>query len=168
MTTLSGALFLFATSGVAMASNDLTEFRAKLQQLRSATDIGLMIIPFPTSFRVRVDEVRLPSVSCVYEIASGRGPAFDQILDIIDNAVTEYDDGPKPDADLRIGIVFRLNGAILQEFYFDDFGGYNDVKGFSGNRRISASADLPNRLRALLTRPEVVLIKSGNNPCLHS
>ena len=115
MITLSGALFLFAISEVVMASNDLTDFRAKLQQLRSTTDIVLMIVPYPTMFRVRVDEGRLPNVSCVYKIASGRGPTFDQVLDIIGTAVIEYDDGPKPGADLRSGIVFRKHGGVMQD-----------------------------------------------------
>jgi hypothetical protein len=168
MATLSGALILFFLSGVAMANNDLTDLKEKLQQLRTATDIVLMIVPYPTLFRVKVDEVRLPSVSCVYEITSSRGPAFDHVLDIIGSAVTEYEDGPKPDADLRVGIVFRNDGKVVQEFYFDDWGGHHKVNGFSRGRRMLASADLPNRLRELLTRQEVILIKNGNNPCPHS
>jgi hypothetical protein len=168
-TKLSGALILFFLSGVAMANDDdLTKLKERLHELRTATDIVLMIVPYPTLFRVRVDEVRLPSVSCVYEITSGRGSAFDQVLNIISSAVMEYNDGPKPGADLRVGIVFREDGKVVQEFYFDDWGGHHKVNGFSRDRRILASANLPNRLRELLTRQEVVLIKNGNNPCPHS
>lgn len=166
--TLSGVLFLFNTSGVAMASNDLIGLKEKLQQLRTATDIVLMIVPFPTYFRVRVDEVRLPNVSCLYEVAAGAGPAFDRVVDIIGGTVLEYNDGPKPDADLRVGVVFKNGGKVLQEFYFDDPGGDYDVKGFSSGRGLLASGNLPNLLRELLTRQEVVLIKNGNNPCPHS
>jgi hypothetical protein len=144
MTTLSGALFLVASSEVVMASNDLADIKDKLSRLRTATDIVLMIVPYPMSFRVRVDEAALAEVSCVYKIMSGRS------------------------SDLRVGIIFKGNGKILQDFYFDDRGGHYEVNGFSGDRRISAAADLPARLRSLLTRQDVVLVKSGHKECPHS
>jgi hypothetical protein len=168
MTRLSGALFLFAISGVAMASNDLIGLKDKLRELQTATDIVLMIVPYPTSFRARIDEVQLSKVSCVYEINSSGGPTFVEVLDIIGSAVTEYDNSPKPGADLRVGIIIRGNSKVLQEFYFDDWGGHHEVQGLSGDRRISASADLPDRLRALLTRQDVVLIGDRHARCPHS
>jgi hypothetical protein len=151
-----------------MASNDLTDLKAKLQQLRKATKIVLMMVPYRTSFRARIDEVELPEVSCVYEITSGRGQSFNEVLDIIGNAVIKYEDGPKPDVDLRVGIVFKGESKILQEFYFDDSGGDHEVNGFSGGRRISASANLPNELRALLTRQDVILVRNRHSRCPHS
>jgi hypothetical protein len=166
--TLSGALFLFITSGVAMASNDLISLKEKLQQLRTATDIVLMIVPYPASFRVRVDEVQLPEVACVYEINSSKGRTFAAVLDIMDSAITEYDNGPKPGVDLRVGIIFKSDGKALQDFYFDDWGGDHKVQGFSGNRRISASADLPDRLRVLLTHRDVALVRDRHSRCPHS
>jgi hypothetical protein len=151
-----------------MASNDLIGLKEKLKQLRTATNIVLMIVPYPASFRGRVDEVQLPEVACVYEIASGRGPTFDQVLDIIGTAVIEYDDEPKPGADLRVGIVFKRDGQVMENFYFDDWGGYHKVNGFSHDHRMVASADLPSQLRGLLTRQDVILVRNNHFPCPHS
>jgi hypothetical protein len=164
---LFGVLFLFANGEIAMAQNDLTGLKEKLQQLRTATDIVLMIVPYPMSFRVRVDETALAKVSCVYKIMSGRS-SFEQVLDIIGSSIIEYVVGPNRGPDLRVGIIFKSDGKILQDFYFDDRGGHYEVNGFSGDRRISAAADLPARLRSLLTSQDVVLIKSGDNECPHS
>jgi hypothetical protein len=151
-----------------MAGNDLTGLKAKLQQLEAAADIVLMIVPYPTSFRARVDELRLPDLSCVYAIDSGRGPSFNEMLDVISSAVIEYDDRPKPSLDLRVGVVFRSAGEVLQAFYFDDWGGHRQVNGFSGDHGMLASAELPNQLRALVVHKDVVLIKTGGFACPHS
>ena len=86
-----------------MASNDLTDLKDKLSQLRTATDIVLMIVPYPMSFRVRVDEAALAKVSCVYNIMSGRTSAFGQVLDIIGSSIIEFEVGPNRGPDLRVG-----------------------------------------------------------------
>jgi hypothetical protein len=164
---LSCALFFYVNTEIAMASNDLAGLKEKLRQLRTATNIVLLIVPYPASFRVRVDEAQLPKVSCVYEIASGQGPTFDHVLDIIGTAAIEYDAGPKLGADLRIGIIFKRDGEVIQDFYFDDWGGHHQVRGFSDSHRMMASADLPNQLRALLTQQDVILVRNNDLPCPH-
>ena len=148
-----------------MASNNGIDLKTELRELRAATDIIVMVVPYRTSFRARMDEVRLPKVSCVYEISS-RGPTFDQILSTLESIVNRYDE-PKPEVDLRIGLVFRNNGNVLREFYFNDAGGFANLKGFSGDNRMSGSADLPDRLRALLTNQDVVLIRALRSGCPH-
>jgi hypothetical protein len=155
-------LMLFTSSELSMASDDLTSVEAELRGLGSATEITLLIVPYPTLFRVSVDKIQLPNVSCVYQITSGRGPTFGEVFDVIRRADIQYVDGPRG-ADLRVGIILRKPGKVLWELYFDDGGGKQEVKGFSGDRRIVASADLPSQLRALLARPDVVLLKTGNN-----
>jgi hypothetical protein len=159
---------LLAGSETAMAGNDLTDFKARLQQLRSATDIVLMIVPWSIQFRTRINEFRLPTVACVYQVAAGRGSTFDEVLDILGSTVTQYDDGPKPVVDVRVGVVFRGDGKVWQALYFNDGGGASAVNGFSGDRRVSAAADLPNRLRALATHPDVVLTRNFNSLCPHA
>jgi hypothetical protein len=169
LVAFSGACMVpSAHSETATSTSDLTEFKARLQQLRSATDIVLMIVPWHTFFRARVNEGRLANAACVYQITSGKGPSFGEALDILGGSVTEYQVGPERGQDLRVGIVFRSGGKILQDFYFNDWGGAHEVKGFSGDHQVSASADLPDRLRALLTRQDVVLIKDRYPRCPHS
>jgi hypothetical protein len=65
---------------------------------------------------------------------------------------------------VQIGIIFKNGNEVLQEFYFEDWGGAHEINGASGEYRILATHDMPNRLRALLTRENVVWIKSADFP----
>lgn len=159
------AFVAFLFSETSMASND-TDLKSKLKELRTATDIVLMIVPYRTSFRTRVDENELPEVSCVYELTSTRGPTFDEVLETVDGLVTQHDE-PKPVVDLRVGIIFRRDARVVHEFYFNDLGGHGNLNGFSGDRRISASPNLPERLRALVTHQDVILTRNRHSRCPH-
>jgi hypothetical protein len=124
-----------------------------------------MIVPYRTNFIVSVDEVQLRNNSCKYEI--NPGPILDEILNAIANTVIEYKIGPRPDVDLRVGIVFKNDTKVTQEFYFNDSGGIYNVHGFSGGHIITALAGLPNQLRSIITHPSVVLIKDHLSRCPH-
>jgi hypothetical protein len=165
---LRSAVIVVCIGEVAMASNGLTIPDAKLRELRASTEIILMIVPYPTFFRSIVDRGRISDVSCVYEIRSGRGPTFDELLDVIGRAAIEYNEGKQSDTDLRVGLVFKKDDKTTQELYFDDGGENRKVSGFFNDDRIFASADLPNRLRSLLTHSDVAPVRSGNHACPHS
>lgn len=173
-TLLSQAVFLFIVVGVTAACGRTpttthgSTIELKFEELRAATKIVLMIVPYPASFRSHVSKSRLPNVACAYEVYSGRGPVFDEVIEIIRRSGISPDDEPNRSADLRVGIVFK-NGVIsIQEFYFDDWGGAHDVRGVSGDLPVAASADLPSQLRALLTHPDVLLINGQPYFCPHS
>jgi hypothetical protein len=164
---VSASFMLFASSEVLMASDDPRGVDAKLAELKSATEITLLIIPCCFSFYARVDKTQLPHFSCEYQITSGPGQTFGEVFDVIRRADIQYDDVSRGGADLRVGVIFRKHGEVLWEFYFDE-GGYQKVRGFSGDRRISASADIPSQLSALLTHSDVVLTGNHRPDCPHS
>jgi hypothetical protein len=167
--SLSSVIFLFESAGgLVMANESRAEWKAQLQRLHTATDVTLMIIPSGVTFRFKVDERRLPEVACVYQIQSGLGPSFEDIVKILDAGILKYQRETKRISEARIGIQFRNEKKVLQEFYFEDWGGTRDVNGIAGEYWILGSADIPNRLRALLTQRDVVLIQSGNLACPHS
>ena len=139
--------------------------RATLQELRKASSIMLMIVPYPTFFMMALDEAQLRKVSCQYEITAG--PTFDEVLNILGDTMIEYKIGPKPNADLRVGIVFKTNGKMVREFYFNDSGGSFNLLGFSGDHATRALAGLPSRLRDLIKRPAVVLVQDQLSRCPH-
>jgi len=149
-----------------MASKNPMTARAQLQELQAATNIVLMVIPHDVSFRFRVDEKRLPEVACIYDVRPGL--TFDEVLKVLNQSILEYEKDNREIAEARIGIVFKNESNTLQEFYFEDWGGGHNVNGRSGEYRISASADLPNQLRALLKHQDVALVKSGNFACPNS
>jgi hypothetical protein len=125
-----------------------------------------MIVPYPTYFLMAVDEVQLQKVACQYEIS--RGSTFDEVLKILNSTVIEYKIGPKPNADLRVGIVFKTDTKVVREFYFNDTGGSHSLLGFSDDYAIAALAGLPKQLRALVKLPSVVLVKDRLSRCPHS
>jgi hypothetical protein len=90
------------------------------------------------------------------------------VIDLIERSGIELDDRPNLGADLRVGVIFRNSGEVVQQLYLNDKGGNAKVWGTFNNRRIFASADLPNQLRSLLTHPDVTLIKNRRNICPHS
>ena len=157
-----------AKSENSMTERDKAGIYIGRHELLAATDLVLMIIPYPTLFRVSVDQSQLPNVSCVYEIKPGHGPTFEEAISLIERSGIELDDGPNVGADLRVGIIFRKNGEAAQQLHFNDKGGKEKVRGTFNNRRVFASANLPNQLRSLLTRPDVTLIKNSRNICPHS
>jgi hypothetical protein len=166
LATALALCFMFLRGNeVSAANGDLVNLRLRLQELRTASSVVLMIVPYRTHFIVSVDEVQLRDVSCQYEI--NPSPTFDEVLNTLDNTMIEYEIGPKPHVDLRVGIVFKTNSKVVQEFYFNDSGGFYNVRGFSGDHTITALASLPNQLRALVSRPSVVLIKDPLSRCPH-
>ena len=159
---LASILCMFC-DGLSAASSDLADLRLRLQELRAASSITLMIVPYRTHFMTTVDEEVLPGNSCTYEIKPG--PDFDEVLKVIEDAVVEYKIGPRPDADLRVGIAFTTDTKVVQQFYFNDTGGIYDLRGFSGSRRIAARAGLPNQLRLIAAHPSVILVKDYHSQC---
>jgi hypothetical protein len=144
---------LLMSNELLMAGDDPTSVDAKLAELKSATEITLLIVPYPTLYRRNVDKIRLQKVACVYKIASDQGPTFDKFFDVLRNAdIQQYTEGPPRSVDLRVGIIFRRSGEVLSEFYSDDWGGTSKVYGSWDGHPIVASADLPNQLRVLLLR----------------
>jgi hypothetical protein len=146
----------------ATASGDLA---LELRELR-ADKIVLMLIPAGVSFRTRMDETRLPTTSCVYEL--GPGPSFNEVIETLGSLVTQLN-RPKPDnwhaPDLRVGVIFKRAGETLRKFYFNDRGGYHDVEGFSEDRELTAKADLPDRLRAIALHQDITLVEKWHFPC---
>jgi hypothetical protein len=149
-----------------MANDDRATLQTQLSQLQAATNIVLMVIPHGVAFSVRVDEQMLPKVACVYHVSSG--PVSRNILDILNTGILEYREGSKERFGIRVGIVFKNGNDVLQDFYFEDWGGTHDIKGVSGKYRILAKAELPNKLRALLTHRDVVLVRDRASTCPHS
>ncbi|MDH2340880.1 hypothetical protein QCM77_24560 [Bradyrhizobium sp. SSUT18] len=157
---------LLTCSCISVASDNSTDLRNMLQELRGSTHVFLMLVPYRSSFRVRIDEVALPDVSCVYEVASGNS-AFGETLDAIRTRVVLFDD-PKPFVDLRVGVVFKRNEKIVQGFYFNDLGGYREVGGFSGELRVEGAPDLPSYLRSIAMKPGVSLVRDRHPRCPHA
>jgi hypothetical protein len=159
-------LLVLSPSDASFAGNeDLAELGVRLQGLRTADSVVLMIVPYPTYFITGLDEVELRKVSCQYEAKSGA--TLDGVIDALKSNITEYRIGPKPSTGLFIGIAFKNRGKMLQEFYLNDSGGSFNLRGFSDNRIIASRADLPNQLRMLVKNPGVVLIKNPSSRCPH-
>jgi len=154
----------FVLTGHSIASDGTVSVDSKLAELKSATEITLFIVPYPSYFRSNVDKGRLADVSCTYRIASVAGPAFGEVFDVIRHAGIQYDDRPAAsrNADLRVGIIFTKSSEVLWEFYSSDFGRTRSIDGYWGDVAIVASSDLPNRLRALLLRTNAFLVKSDH------
>jgi len=177
LVALSSVFFLFLP-GSTMATADIDHPpMQELKHLQDATSLVLMFVPYGMRFVVRLDERKLSRASCVYQIDSIPGPAFDEVLKIINESVLEYQKPITSHAgqqteisnfEARFGLAFRFANRSQREFYFEDWKGKAKVRGHSSEYRIWASADFPNRLRALATRPDVVLIKGLDNECPHS
>jgi hypothetical protein len=168
---LIGVFFIVPCSNAAEDTGDSrTALQLELQRLEGAADIVLMIIPWGVSFRFSVDKERLPDVSCIYQISpSKRGSSSADVRAILQQSIVEFQKGYKERlSEVRIGIFFRDGEQLLQIFYFEDWGGAHDIKGVAGEYRILANAGTPDRLRALVTRPDVVLIRSSHFECPHS
>lgn len=154
---------LLTCGDTSMASDNPINAQNMLEELRGATQIVLMLVPYRTSFRTRVGEVELPEVSCVYEIVSG-SPAFQETLEAFRLGIV-VSTGTKRTLDLRIGIVFKRGSDIVKAAYFNDFGGLRSVDGFIGERPATASPDFPNLLRSLAIKPGASLIRDRHSRC---
>jgi hypothetical protein len=128
-------------------------------QSPSATFICSQESPQSTRKRLR----RLFLTSCQYEINSG--PVFDEVLRILGDNVIEYKVGPKPNVGLYVGIIFKANTKVVQEFYLNDSRGSFNLVGYSGDRAIAALASLPRQLRKLVIQANVVLVKAPHSVC---
>jgi hypothetical protein len=167
------ALTLFATLSVFLSGNGVVtsreanpELQAVLKKLEGATGVTLMIIPRLVAFRYRVDESRLPRVSCVYEIrAEHGGSALKDLLNIFNNSFLEFQTGYQSLSEVRIGIIFKDKDEVLQKFYFEDWGGVHNIHGLTEPTRILTSPDFANQLRALVKNNEIELIESNNHSC---
>jgi hypothetical protein len=174
LVVLSSAFFLLfprsemAMSETAMADKDRVVMQGQLKQLQAATSIVLMFVPEGMAFGIRLEKERLPNASCVYHIDSIHGQASDDVLRILKESIQEYQEGIRNKIEVRLGLIFKFANGLQQEFYFQDWGGRANVEGFSDKYRMLASADFPTRLRALVTHPDVVLIKDNGNGCPHS
>ena len=158
------ALATLLTCGdISMASDNPIDVQTMFEELRGATQIVLMLVPYRTSFRTRVGEVELPEVSCVYEIVSD-SPAFRETLEAFRSGVV-LSKGTKPTLDLRVGIVFKRGSDIVKAAYFNDFGGLRSVDGFVGEHAATGSPDLPNLLRALAVKPGASLVRDRHSRC---
>ncbi|WP_298241521.1 hypothetical protein [uncultured Bradyrhizobium sp.] len=149
-----------------MARDNSVDGQAFLNELGGATKITLLLVPYRTSFRSRIDEVKLPEVSCVYEITAG-SPAFDESLEVVREGIVLMNDA-KPILDLRVGVVFERGGNVINAAYFNDFGGLRKVGGFVGSRRAIGSSDLPSLLRSLAIKPGASLVKDRYSRCPHA
>jgi hypothetical protein len=158
------SFFLILLSNDAALAGDFFDPKLWLQQLRTADRVVLMIVPVGSDFPIALNPADLGSVSCQYAIEPG--PVFEELLDVLDSNIVEYMTGPMRTG-VRIGIVFETDGRVVQEFYFNDRGGPGKLVGLSGDRLVTLKAGIPSELRALVIRPNVVLIKDHHSRCPH-
>jgi hypothetical protein len=157
------ALSMLGDWKTATAANDIGQLEIQLEGLRAAKDITLMLIPRGMSFRGRI-KGDLPKLACVYQMGSAEGLVSSDLINILRTGILEYERGTAVVGEAIIGVLFRGNN-LSQEFYFQDWGGRQNVAGVSGEYRILASANLPDQLRALVLRPGVVLVSNSYNYC---
>jgi hypothetical protein len=167
---LIGGFFIAPLSNAAEGARDgRTALQLELQRLESATDIVLMIIPSKMSFLRRMNEKDLPNVACVYQISrSNRGPSYADVREILQSSIVEFQKGSVWLSEVRLGVFFRDADAVMQAFYFEDWSEVHEINGVASEYRMVASADSPNRFRALVTRQDVILIKNSYDFCPHS
>jgi uncharacterized protein YbjT (DUF2867 family) len=91
---LLGSVFymLLRSSEPLIASDHAASVDAKLTELKSATEITLLVVRYPTEFYRHVDKIRLPEVACAYQFASDGGPTFDKVFDVLSHAAIQYGD----------------------------------------------------------------------------
>jgi hypothetical protein len=153
-------------SEIAPARDSNPELQAALKKLEGATSVTLMIIPWSVVSSARIDESQLPNVACVYEMrVEPAGLALKDLLEIFDNSFLEYQIGYQSLREVRIGIVFKSKDSVLQQFYFEDWGGVRNIHGLTEPTRILASPDFANQLRALVKRKELDLTKGMFRSC---
>jgi hypothetical protein len=148
-----------------MANDKCVDFEEYVESLRNSTSATLMIIPRHIAFRYRVDEARLPTVSCVYQIEIG-SKAFNSLIETIKDELTEHEHGPLKLSEVRIGILFEGSGA-MKALYFEDSRDNREIKGSKDGYKLSASPDFPEKLRALALSPGATL-SHGRHNCPHS
>jgi hypothetical protein len=169
LTLFATLLILNCGSEIAAARDGNPELQAVLKKLENATSVTLMIIPWGISFRYRVDENRLPRVACVYEIqVETSGSTLKDLLNIFDNSFLEFQIGYQSLSEVRIGIIFKNKADVLQQFYFEDWGGVHNIHGLTEPTRILTSPDFANQLRALVTHKDIALTKDNNAGCPHA
>jgi len=158
-------VFGFATKHVnsegRMPAISLIDDLRSSHALDAVENVSVYLVPDRVLFRTAVNPETLQRVSCVYS-----APKFltSKILSLLEHSIKSYRTPANTKIDLRLGIVFRGAGNnVLEEFYFQDFGGKHDVEGFSREYSILASADILNRFRTFITANRVDLIARPNN-----
>lgn len=124
-----------------------------------ASSVVLMIL-HPMRTRANLSENDLPKLACAYEFH--RGPSFEAVVETLGNLV-DATGRARPKLDLRSAVIFKRGEETLRAFYFEDRAGHYDIAGFSGDRELSAKAELPERLRAIVRHSHI----SPTNP-VHS
>jgi hypothetical protein len=142
ITAVGCALAMLLCSAPALADGDLAN---ELRDLH-ADRIVLMTIPPFMSFRSRVTESRFEAMACTYEVSPG--PSFDDVIETLGSRVIQTGK-PKQELDLRVGVSFKRGGDTLRKLYFQGGNSFYYVRGFSGDRELSAKPDLPERLRSI-------------------
>jgi hypothetical protein len=160
---LNAVLILW--SNEVASANEVFDPKLWLQQLRTTDRVVLMIVPVSSKFPIALNAAGLGSASCQYAVE--RGPAFEELLHILDSNIVEYKTGPMRTG-VRIGIIFETDRRVVQEFYFNDSGGPGKLVGLSGDRLVTLQAGISNELRAIAIRPNVVLIKDHHSRCPHA
>jgi hypothetical protein len=166
---LFGSFVVFAGNETAVADSDRAALRAQLTALEASNEIVLMFIPKSIAFVFEIKAEDLPKVACTYEIRPATRSTLGEVLKILDDNIITYREGREEIGEVRIGMAFKDRGQLLQDFYFERFGWFYDVRGISGKYRIFALARLEKQLRALLTRKDVILVNSNYmTSCPHS
>jgi hypothetical protein len=161
---VAASFVLCCLNGVA-AADDREDFESQLRSLYStATNVTLLVVPKGLLFRAAVTEERLPQTACLYDVASHGGASFKAILELLERSVypDEARSALQSPFDIRIGLIFKNGGGVVQKFYFEDSIGGRTVRGYSAwkersNRlRLAALGDFPDLLRAFGARPDVI------------
>ena len=155
---------MFIGGEAALASNELKQLGLQLDNLQSAKEITLMLVPRGVSYRSRITKEALPKVACVYQISSTERSISVDIIQALRTGILEYEKGPADIGDVRVGVLFK-DKSISQDFYFQDWQGRKTVRGVSGEYGILASADLPDLFRAFVFRPGVLLVNDAFGGC---
>jgi len=156
-------LGIMSKDGV-MANDYHDSFRAYVGKLRTSRSVNLMIIPSGVQFRFRVDEIRLPKVSCVYHIDSG-SESFAALTSVINDEVTGYRFGSSQLSEVRIGILFNGSPDANTALYFEDWRGDREIKGAAGDHELSAFPTLPQKLRAVAQSQGARLVSNAGVTC---
>ena len=158
------AVLILLKNGVAQA-DELFDPKLWLQQLSAADRVVLMIVPVGSHFPLALSALDLRSVSCQYAVEPGQ--ILEELLHVLDSNIVEYKSGPMTTG-VRIGIVFETDRRVVQEVYFNDWGGPGKLVGLSGDRLVVLKTGIANELRALVLRPNVALIKDHHARCPHA
>jgi hypothetical protein len=134
--------------------------------MNDVTDAVLMIIPFGDSFRSAIPDAKLPEVSCVYQVKSSDS-SFGDLVRLLRESIVSFTRGRNAFG-ARIGVLLKKGSSVVDELYFEDWGGHHEIRGWSNEYQMVASADLPERLRSFALRKDVKLTLSDDRTCPHS